>query len=152
MAEHLHAWQTWRSFSGPERRLWLQAWLLLPLASTGLKLFGLNRVSSVLHRFTRRTAGRLDLPAAQALARIFHSAVHRSILPSRCLERSLVLHWLLDRQGLDAALRIGVARAEGRLEAHAWVEHGGVALEANGMNRDFVAFDQALMASQGGDG
>jgi hypothetical protein len=42
-----------------------------------------------------------------------------------CLERSLCLRQLLGRRGLETRLRIGVAREEDRLLAHAWVEWEG---------------------------
>lgn len=42
-----------------------------------------------------------------------------------CLPQSLALQALLRRQGLSAELRIGVRRADGKLQAHAWVEHAG---------------------------
>lgn len=93
----------------------------------------------------------MDLAAAEALARVFYSAVHRSFLSTRCLEQSLVLHWLLQSHGLAADLRIGVAKLGGQFAAHAWVEHQGVALEENEMNHRFIAFDQAFVPSQSGD-
>jgi hypothetical protein len=36
--------------------------------------------------------------------------------------------WLLARAGVPVRLRFGVARRAGRLEAHAWLESGGVAI------------------------
>jgi hypothetical protein len=62
-----------------------------------------------------------------------------------------VLCRLLRRQGLPATLRIGVAKPDGRLAAHAWVEHGGVALDdSQDVARRFAAFDRALL-SEGTD-
>jgi hypothetical protein len=149
MAKYLHAWQTWWSFTPMERSLWLQAWLVLPLVVLGLQLFGLRQVQALLDRFSGKRADRLDLPEAQASARIFYSAVHRGFLPGRCLEQSLAFGWLLHRQGLAAELRIGVAKPAGQFAAHAWVEHGGVALEENGLYPEFVAFDRAVMPLEG---
>jgi transglutaminase superfamily protein len=43
-----------------------------------------------------------------------------------CLTRAYVAHRLFTRRGCAVSLRIGARRtAEGRLEAHAWVEHRG---------------------------
>jgi hypothetical protein len=39
-----------------------------------------------------------------------------------CLPRSLVLWFLLRRQGVPAELRIGIQKHDRQLEAHAWVE------------------------------
>jgi Transglutaminase-like superfamily len=43
----------------------------------------------------------------------------------RCLPRALCLRWLLGRHGIRTDLRIGVARKEAGLDAHAWVEREG---------------------------
>ena len=48
---------------------------------------------------------------------------------SSCLRRALGLAWMLGRRGIRADVRIGVARAGGVLEAHAWLEtRDGVAI------------------------
>ena len=46
-----------------------------------------------------------------------------------CLPRALVAWGLLRRCSLKGELTIGVRKAEGGLEAHAWVELDGVSLE-----------------------
>lgn len=50
----------------------------------------------------------------------------RRIPAATCLTQALAAQYLLRRRGLEADLRIGVARAAGEpLEAHAWVESRG---------------------------
>jgi hypothetical protein len=39
-----------------------------------------------------------------------------------CLLRSLLLFWLLKARGEHAELLIGVSKATGLLESHAWIE------------------------------
>ncbi len=60
-------------------------------------------------------------------------AVRRTkrIWPSEilCLQTALVLQWVLHRHHIPAAVRLGVRREEGDLQAHAWVETGGYVLE-----------------------
>ena len=56
------------------------------------------------------------------------AAARHSIFPSTCLERSLVLWWLLARRGVASRLRIGVRKSGEKFEAHAWVERDGVAI------------------------
>lgn len=46
---------------------------------------------------------------------------------STCLRRALILGWLL--RSLDPRLRLGVARVDGRIEGHAWVEVDGRSLD-----------------------
>jgi hypothetical protein len=42
-----------------------------------------------------------------------------------CLRKALVLAWLLARRGVGTTLRIGVARSNRTLSAHAWLEWQG---------------------------
>jgi hypothetical protein len=140
----LSVWHRWERLTCQERTRWFHVWSLLPLVELSLGVFGLQRVQTVLERFTSGLPCRLDLPAAEELAHLFHSATHWNILPANCLARSLVLCWLLRNQSLEADLRIGVAKFDGHFAAHAWVEHMGVALEEDDVNSLFTAFDQKV--------
>lgn len=57
------------------------------------------------------------------------SAVDRAAelhpLRPRCLERAFACRWLLARHGQQAHVVVGVARRDGTLDAHAWVELQG---------------------------
>jgi len=46
-------------------------------------------------------------------------------ISSTCLTRALVVRHLLERDGVLADVRIGVALDRSRLSAHAWIEHCG---------------------------
>ena len=141
--------RTWRALSRAERRLWLQAWLLLPLLVVALRLFSFRRVQAAL----LAPAGgspRHDLPAAQAVAGLVHGAAHWGPIPAACLARSLTLCRLLRGQNLAADLRIGMARSGGHFTAHAWVEHGGVALnDGPDVAARYAAFDRAWLREGG---
>jgi hypothetical protein len=81
-------------------------------------------------------AAPVDRPPLDRLGRSHLSnAVERvlSKLPtdSRCLVRSLVLLWLLERRGTTGTLVIGVS-PKPEFEAHAWVEHEGRPLLPSG--------------------
>jgi len=136
------SWDTWRNLSWDQRRLFVQAWLLLPLTVAALRLFGFRRTQDALLG-GGHSAGRVNLPAAQAADRILHSACRWSPASANCLVRSLVLCRLLAGRKLAAELCIGVAMPEGRLIAHAWVEHGGVVLnDSQDVGMRFAAFDR----------
>ena len=63
----------------------------------------------------------------------------------RCLTQSVALLRLLSRRGVVADLCIGVRTENGRLEAHAWVECMGRAVNDNAGNlQRFAAFDRAI--------
>lgn len=49
----------------------------------------------------------------------------RYVPRATCLVRALALQFLLARSGYEAELRIGVAKEEGILKAHAWVDSAG---------------------------
>jgi hypothetical protein len=145
MARLRHAWHSWRRHSWAQRGLGVRAWLLLPLAVSGLRLFGFRRTQTMLLR-GGGAPRRIDLSAAQDAARLLTGAAAWSAMPASCLARALVLSRLLRNQGLAAELRIGVARVDGQFIAHAWVEHGGTALiEAEDVGARYVVFDEPLL-------
>lgn len=80
------------------------------------------------------------------------SAGHYGIVQTSCLEESLTLWHLLRMQGYEAKLRIGVRKSAGKFEAHAWVEHQGIALDrTEEMHRHYAAFESEF-SDQSGDG
>jgi hypothetical protein len=65
---------------------------------------------------------------------------------ANCLEQSLVIWWILRRQGLGCELRIGVRKQGSHFEAHAWVECQGVALnEENDVYQRFAPFNRPFI-------
>jgi Transglutaminase-like superfamily len=106
------------------RDLWelSRAWGLLLAADLGLRAFPFARVERWLSpalssTVEKREVGRL-VWATEAAAR-------HHLYPMRCLPKALCLRWLLGQHGIESELRIGVARQDGGLAAHAWVERQG---------------------------
>jgi hypothetical protein len=66
----------------------------------------------------------------------------------RCLARSLCLRRLLAGRGIEGILRIGVAREEGRLLAHAWIEWEGKPL---GEREESIARFEPLLKGEEAD-
>src|SRR5262249_47280154 len=117
----------------PERWLFLQALALLPITAVALRLIGFRRWQSLLARRPPLSAAVAEGDSqTETLTRLVAQSVSRaarfSPYTASCLQRSLVLCWLLRRQGVLSDLRIGVRRSEGRFEAHAWVEYRGTVL------------------------
>ena len=74
------------------------------------------------------------------------AASHHGVVRATCLAESLVLWHLLQKRGVSVSLRIGVRKSEGKFEAHAWVEHEGVALcQPEEMHQHYAAFDKDLL-------
>ncbi|MCS6806090.1 MAG: lasso peptide biosynthesis B2 protein [Acidobacteriota bacterium] len=144
-----------------ERWLFVQALLLLPLTVMALRIVGFARWQAVLARFAplcellTPDSDKLDeLPTSDAgsvihrirrTAWIMRAARRRVPLNVTCLPQSLTLWWLLRRQGIASALRIGVRKEGGLLEAHAWVECGGIIVNGGSdAHRRFAAFESAI--------
>lgn len=79
------------------------------------------------------SAAPVDLPIRSMLrlGRGVEQTLGHLPFDSRCLIRSLVLTRILARRGLSSSV-VFAARSKPRFEAHAWVEHGGVALLPQG--------------------
>jgi len=146
--------EQWRSLAPGERRLLLRLAVLLPLIGAALRLLGYHRSRTLLERLSQ--ASRRPMPAdptaatadtAQRLARLVSIAANHGPYRATCLRQSLALWWLLRRRGIPAELRIGVRKDRGELQAHAWVEHNGQALnDAQGLIASYAAFQPSLPA------
>jgi hypothetical protein len=84
----------------------------------------------LLGRWVRRaleapSGGREDIAEARRLARIADAVANRTPFGGRCLQRSIVLGWLLRRRGIEGQMRIGVLKGSDQMAAHAWVEVAG---------------------------
>ncbi|MFL6232409.1 MAG: lasso peptide biosynthesis B2 protein [Thermoanaerobaculia bacterium] len=115
--------------SVPRRRrtpedLWAfaRAWSLLLAADLGLRAFPFPRVERWLSPVLSSTAEEREVGR---LVWATEAAARHHLYPMRCLPKALCLRWLLGRHGIESDLRIGVARQEDGLAAHAWVERQG---------------------------
>jgi hypothetical protein len=150
-------WERLRRFSAlgrTARGLFLRAAALLPLISLSLRLRGFRKTQTSLQKYLSTSSkedespvpGRVDLTVRMVRAAVRHSVGHHS-----CLEESLALWWLLGRQGIASELRIGVRKQDQKFEAHAWVEHEGVAVnELESPHDHYAAFDAALSSTPPG--
>lgn len=144
----LHKLRTFQAQPPAVRRRLPRALAVLAAVSASLRLAGFARSHRWLAKTSdRRAAGPApaDAPArGRTEAVALHLAARNLPLRALCLERSLALWWLLRRQRIPAALRIGVRRDPGGepLEAHAWVEVGGdVVGDDDDVGARYAAFD-----------
>lgn len=146
----------WRKFCrlpAEEKILFLRALFLLPVVRIGLKAFGLRRVQAALakgrgHTSQRATHDESAKGRAQRAARLVAAAAR--LAGGTCLARSIVLSYILERMGIRAELRIGVRKDERGMEAHAWVEAGGLILSDDlDVAERYSAFDQDFVAARG---
>lgn len=132
--------------------MFLRAATLLPLISLSLRIRGFRATQQSLQTFSffsqaKRSPckNRTDDDCVGVTTRMVNAAVRHGWGRPTCLEKSLALWWLLRQVGIASSVRIGTRKAAGKLEAHAWVECDGVALnEPAGEHRHYAAFDAAF--------
>jgi Transglutaminase-like superfamily len=135
-----------RSLTPAQRRTVVVTLALLPAVRMSLRLRGFKRTAMSLASRSDRTALTPDPAAARATAHAVQMVAGRSLVGARCLGRSLVLWFLLRRQGVDAVLLIGTDRPrEGSIVAHAWVEVAGEPVnDRPEVGQQFASFDLQL--------
>ena len=126
----------------------LKLQVLLPGVDAALRLLGYERTCNLLrigiskHPTSRRGGdAATDIEHAQRIARLVGIAANHGLYRATCLRQSLVLGWLLRRRRIPAELRIGVRKDGDDLQAHAWVELEGQALnDPAGVSQTYAAF------------
>jgi Transglutaminase-like superfamily len=145
-------WEKLRRFSALDpaaQSLFLRAMFLLPSVSLSLHWRGFLRTQGSLQRLlsmANTERGSPLLPERAALtAHLVNSADRHGWIHSSCLAKSLTLWWLLESQGIESRLRIGIRKENQMFEAHAWVERDGLALnEPEEHHRHYAAFDTSF--------
>jgi hypothetical protein len=145
-------WEKLRRFNALDpaaQSLFLRAMFLLPLVSLSLCWRGFRATQASLQAFLsmeNSERGAAPLPERVALAaHLVTSADRHGLVHPSCLANSLTLWWLLESQGIESQLRIGIRKENEKFEAHAWVERDGVALnEPEEHHRHYAAFDAAF--------
>jgi hypothetical protein len=141
--ERASAVARWRALPPGDRGRLAALVLLMPLVDVSLRLLGVRRTRRWLDRSAGHPTATEPTPEriadAHQLARLAAIAGRRGLYPNTCLRQALVVQWWLRRRGLPACLRLGALLRDGALDAHAWVELGGVPLSQPGLRH--VAFD-----------
>jgi len=129
---------------------------MLPLTALTLWLLGFTRTQSMLATLApidkHSGPGQKQATVYQAhvTAKMVTVAAQRGPFRASCLPQSLVLWWLLRRQGIDNELRFGVRKNPDRLEAHAWVELSNTVLNDRAdVGRRFLPFKRASVLANG---
>lgn len=111
-----------------ERFLLIQSALVLAAVRAGLRTLAFKRLLGALARLSPEGPERPGADPAGVERVVWAVSVAARYLPgtSTCLAQALAAKVLLGRRGLPGQLRIGVERsAEGKFQAHAWVESQG---------------------------
>lgn len=140
------AFQRFRALDAKAQRIFGRGVILLPWAMVSLRLRGFKKTQARLRGklvSTPQWATAGDRAIVEMVCRMVKAAGHYGIARPNCLEESLVLWYLLQRERVPAALRIGVRKSQGEFEAHAWVEYQGVTLNQGDewTHPDYAAFE-----------
>lgn len=150
------AFQRYRKQDREAKKLFWRAALLLTRVRVSLRLRGFQRTRDDLqHKLCGvrpEGAGTQENAAVRVekICRMVKAAAHYGIGAATCLEQSLVLWYLLRQEDIPARLRIGVKKQPGKFEAHAWVEHNGMALnQVEEVHRHYAAFESEFSDASG---
>ncbi len=127
-----------------ERRVFLRAWILLLKYRLWLTLSSRERIAAcVSHAMAAPLDDAGDDRQAGPWLALVNQAARHHVIRANCLVRGLAGRELLSQLGIDARLRIGVARGDrNELNAHAWLECGGrVVGDSPDVSSRFVVFD-----------
>ena len=110
-----------------ERVILAQAWGLFLLVDIALRLLPLKHLLALCQRtpLGRREDSLVPSPSLPRLVWLVEVAGRYAPVNTTCLKKALILSWLLERRGIQTELQIGVARRDGTLIAHAWLERKG---------------------------
>ena len=143
----------WR-LAPSERALFLVAMVWVAVIGMGLRFVSFRRIQDMLEP-VGGVAGpepsTLDAGVqARKIARLVGAASRHAPYRANCLPTSLALRRMLLCRGIKADLRVGVRKtADGKLEAHAWVEHNGQPLiDKPDVHQRFVPFAQPIHPDQ----
>ncbi|HEV2521592.1 MAG TPA: lasso peptide biosynthesis B2 protein [Candidatus Acidoferrales bacterium] len=127
-------WVRFCKLSGRERRDFFLGLLFLPVVVIWLRVSTFQGVQQALEKWhgtaalTNQRDGARIFTESQSASRMLDAASRRGVVRGNCLSRSIALCWLLRRRGIPAQLRIGARKIGNQLEAHAWIEVAGHAI------------------------
>ena len=130
----MKTWTKLKNLTLVEAKLLLQALLLLPAFHLGLKWFGYYRINRFIdNRFPVEQTGNKTnkedaLRISEITTRMVSAASRYGLYHATCLRKSIVLVYLLRKQGIESEVCIGTRRNGGTFEAHAWVEYEGTVI------------------------
>jgi hypothetical protein len=91
----------------------VQAAALLPIVKFALRFTTVARLESIEPKPVSSTR-RLRV---ETIARLVRIAATHGLYRAKCLEQSLVLRWLLLKQGIDSRMLVGTRKENGQVQA-----------------------------------
>jgi hypothetical protein len=147
----IRKWRRFSNLAGFERTIVVEAAAGLVATRVGLRVLGFRRWKAVLSHLApplrERDLAPLIGDSVKMVLQMESAAARNLFFRPNCLERSMILWWLLRSRGIAADLRFGARKHGQRFEAHAWVECCGVVLDGpDETHLEFVPFDGPITA------
>jgi len=122
-----------------DKRLLVRSLILLWVIRLGQWLLPFQTLSRLLGYLIRPSKTRHlgSIPSQDSIAWAV-TAASRYVFKTTCLTQALTLQILLQKEGYDATLRIGIARNEGQFQAHAWIESQGDVLTGESERERYI--------------
>jgi hypothetical protein len=124
----------WRRRTGTERRLLIEALLLLSVARLALLVLPFKWLAVTLGRHREETGTELnsaDLCCSRMVGQAVCTSANYTPWKSVCLPQAVAAKWMLQRRHIACTLYLGVAKTEAapmELAAHAWLRCGTLIL------------------------
>ena len=121
-------WQNWVNLSRQQKKLFISSLIYLKVASLLLLLFRYQDLHNTLKKrvpIDSSPSPEIAILRAMKLSAIVEAAARRRLGNATCLRRSLVLWYLLRKEGIESELRFGVRKVSDEIIGHAWVEIDG---------------------------
>ena len=134
----------WRRRTGTERRLLMEAFLLLGVARLALLVLPFKWLAVSLGRHMKETGSEMipsDIYCARMIGQAVCAAANYTPWKSVCLPQAVAAQWMLKRRHVAGTLYLGVAKDEaksGKLAAHAWLRCGNLILTGRERHRQFT--------------
>ncbi len=115
------------ALSASDWLLIVQATIWFAVVELGLRVLQLRTLVAILQgeRSSNRESHDQSFVNPERAGYCVELASRLHPLDPTCLKKALVLYALLTRRGFDLQLLIGATKIEGKLDAHAWLEHQG---------------------------
>jgi hypothetical protein len=132
-----------------EKRILVAGAVVLPCSVIGLRMFGFKGWSIRLQQWVRlchwRQIGINETRSIRRTLQLMRLVIRLAPHRGNCLSQSLTLWWLLQCQGIESELRIGVRGAGDQFQAHAWIEYQGTPLnEIQDVQSRFTTFAEPM--------
>jgi hypothetical protein len=138
-------WKSWGKLNRKQKKVFFSSLVYLNIVNFLLTLFRYQDLYNFLKNRIPLKEGLpqdIFIPQAIKMAEVVELAARRRLVNATCLRRSLVLWFLLRREGIDSNLRFGVRKAGTEIMGHAWVEiEGSVINDDESVTKQFTPMD-----------